>query len=84
MNIGGTLRYEQLAQLHRPKDTSQLREEVRRLAHTLTAQDISTALRIDLVQVREMLAATGSEAADIHADHASISRARSEHGRGNQ
>lgn len=69
MTIGGPLDYQLLSQLHRPRDPVALRSEVRRLATSqgLTAEDIATALRLNLVQVREMLAASGDEAAQIHA-----------------
>lgn len=65
MSIGGVLDYELLAQLHRPRDPAALRSEVHRLATSqgLTAADIATALRLNLAQVREMLAASPSEAA---------------------
>lgn len=68
MSIGGVMRYDLLAQIHRPQDPVALREEVIRLATAqgLTAVDISTALRINLAQVREMLAASGDEAAQLH------------------
>lgn len=67
-SIGGVLRYDLLAQLHRPADPVDLQAEVRRLAgeQRLTAADISIALRLSLPQVREMLAATGAEAAEMH------------------
>lgn len=66
MNIGGALNYARLAQLNRPSNPQALQAEVRRLATSqkLTATDISTALRIDLAQVRQMLALRGEEAAD--------------------
>lgn len=57
--IGGALNYALLAQMHRPTDPAALAAEVRRLASTgLSVQDISTALRIDLAQVHEMLVQT--------------------------
>lgn len=55
-SIGGAMDYAALAQKYRPTDPAALAAEVRRLASTgLSATDISTALRIDLAQVREML-----------------------------
>ena len=64
------LDYAALAQLHRPTDPAALQAEVRRLAsqQRLSATDISVALRVSLPQVREMLAATGTEAAQMHAE----------------
>lgn len=57
MNIGGPLRYDLLARLHMPSDPAALAEEVRRLsASGLTATDIASALRVDLAQVRTLLA----------------------------
>lgn len=55
--IGGVLRYDQLAALHKPTDAQALAREIKRLRGTgLTPIDISVALRIDQAQVREMLA----------------------------
>ena len=70
MSIGGVMRYDVLAQLHRPTDSARLAIEVRRLAREqhLTAVDIATALRMHLTQVREILG-TG----DIH-NHAGEQR----------
>jgi hypothetical protein len=49
--------YHARSQMHRPTDGAALSIEVRRLARGgLTAVDISTALRIQLPQVIEMLA----------------------------
>ena len=47
MSIGGVMRYDLLAQLHRPTDSAKLAIEVQRLAREqhLTAVDIATALR---------------------------------------
>jgi hypothetical protein len=69
-SIGGALRYDLLAQLHRPTDPTALQIEVRRLAgeQRLSPSDISVALRLSLPQVREMLSATSAEAAEIHAE----------------
>ena len=51
--------YDQRAQQHRPTDPSALAREIRRLHGSgLTAVDISAALRINLVQVREIIAST--------------------------
>jgi len=68
-SIGGPLRYDLLAQQHRPTEPAALQAEVRRLANEqrLSASDISVALRLSLPQVREMLAVTGTEAAEMHA-----------------
>ena len=62
------LDYAAVAQQHRPTCHTVLQAEVRRLATAqgLTACDIATALRIDLLQVRQMLAMTGQEAAEAH------------------
>jgi hypothetical protein len=54
--VGGPLNYAALAQLHRPADPNRLATEIRRLHRDgLTAQDIATALRIDVVQVATVL-----------------------------
>ena len=68
--IGGALDYRILAEMNRPKEADAMRQEVLRLASSgLTAQDIHTALRIDLRQVREwLLVATPDEAARFHAE----------------
>ena len=67
--VGGVLDYRILAEMNMPKDADTMRQEVLRLASSgLTAQDIHTALRIDLRQVREWLAATTDEAARLHAE----------------
>jgi len=53
--------YDQRAQHHRPTDPALLAAEIRRLHGSgLTAEDISAALKISLVQVREILARTGT------------------------
>lgn len=59
-NVGGIMDYARLANFHRPIDPAVLQQEVRRLASEqgLTATDIATALRLNLVQVREVLAAS--------------------------
>lgn len=59
--IGGLMNYTLLAQANRPTDPAALQQEVRRLAASqrLTAADIAVALRLDLAQVREMLATSG-------------------------
>jgi hypothetical protein len=53
----------------RPADPAELRAEVRRLAtqQRLSASDIGAALQLSMPQVREMLAATSQEAAEMHA-----------------
>ena len=68
MSFGGITHYDMLAQMHRPTDPEALRQEVNRLATSqgLTAADLATALRINLAQVREMLAASGEEATQLH------------------
>lgn len=54
-------RYELLAQLYRPTDREIMAKEVRRLAACgLKPVDISVALRLDLSQVREILAKEGT------------------------
>ena len=69
MTIGGALDYARLAQLNRPNDPAALAKEVRRLnAQGLTAGDISIALKINLTQVREMIAPSTEEAAQLHAE----------------
>jgi hypothetical protein len=60
--IGGPLRYDVLAQMHKPKTAEALCSEVRRLATTgLSPIDISAALRLDVAAVREMLIGTPGE-----------------------
>lgn len=55
---GSAFDYRRLAELHRPTNPASIAKEVRRLAtQGLTPTDISTALRIDLVQVRQLLSA---------------------------
>ncbi|HTE41652.1 MAG TPA: hypothetical protein VK629_12525 [Steroidobacteraceae bacterium] len=60
MSIGGPLtaaNYALLASLHRPTDPKAIASEVRRLnSQGFTAIDISTALRMNVAVVREMLA----------------------------
>jgi hypothetical protein len=74
-SIGGPLDYAALARLHRPTEPAALQAEVRRLAASgLTAQDVATALRLDLVVVRTLLAATHQEAQAIRAGHADAAR----------
>jgi hypothetical protein len=54
--IGGALRYELLAQQHRPRDQAALaRECVRLAALGLRARDIASALRLDLGEVLAMI-----------------------------
>ena len=73
--VGGKLDYRVLAELNKPTEPEVLASEVRGLAGKgLTAVDISTALRIDLAQVRSMLAATAQEGAAIHREHAGVAR----------
>lgn len=72
-NVAVTLqRYDQLAQINRPRDESSLARECSRLRSTgLTARDIATALRLDLgtvlgwLQRREPLGF--DKAAEAHA-----------------
>lgn len=62
--IGGPVRYDVLAQLHRPRDPDLLAKACRDLAATgLSVRDIAQALRLDVGQVEGFLAAGGEEAA---------------------
>lgn len=64
------LDYAVLAQQHRPSDQSQLAREARQLAaRGLTEGDIGSALKLDVAEVRRLLAASASEAAEIHKAH---------------
>ncbi len=56
-NIGGALDYKRLAELNKPHDVNVLANEVRRLAGDgYTPNDISSALKMNPVAVREILA----------------------------
>ena len=62
--IGGPVRYDILAQMHKPKTAEAMCREVRRLASTgLSPMDISVALRLNVATVREMIAASPAESA---------------------
>jgi len=55
-NIGGPLRYDLLANIHRPLDPRQIAAEVRRLvASGMSDGDVAAALRLDIQQVRRMV-----------------------------
>lgn len=65
--IGGALRYDQLAQLHRPTDQAALASQVRELSSRgLTERDIGQHLRLDPSAVRKLLALRDDEAAAAH------------------
>lgn len=67
--IGGPVRYDVLAQMHKPKTAEAMCHEVRRLATTgLTPVDIATALRLNVAAVREMIIASPAEAAQACAE----------------
>lgn len=67
--MSDALDYARLAQQYRPTDPAALAAEVRRLAlQGLTERDIGMALSVNPEQVRRALAATGHEAAALHAE----------------
>ena len=67
-DIPGVADHAAVVQSQQPTDLVALRAEVRRLAsQRLSTSEISAALQLSLPQVREMLAATAQEAAELHA-----------------
>ncbi len=56
MSIGGQMRYDLLATLHRPTQPDDMRAAARDLQrHGLTAGDIAAALRLSVEAVRSLL-----------------------------